>query len=80
MEGFGKASQRSVNRESTAVTILIPFLIRKEYRRLQKEVVSMKSKIVRALIAALVAGTLLLAGTAPYGRPGLSSTISIVHN
>jgi hypothetical protein len=31
----------------------------------------MKSKIVRALAAALVIGTLLLAGTAPYGPPGV---------
>jgi hypothetical protein len=33
----------------------------------------MKSKIVRALAAALVIGTLLLAGTAPYGAPGVRS-------
>jgi hypothetical protein len=31
-----------------------------------------KHKIVRALAAALVIGTLLLAGTAPYSRPGTS--------
>ena len=31
----------------------------------------MKSKIIRALVAALVIGTLLLAGTAPYGPPGV---------
>ena len=31
----------------------------------------MKTKIVRALAAALVIGTLLLAGTAPYGPPGV---------
>jgi hypothetical protein len=31
----------------------------------------MKSKILRALAAALVIGTLLLAGTAPYGPPGV---------
>jgi hypothetical protein len=30
----------------------------------------MKSRIVRALVAALVAGTLLLAGTAGYAAPG----------
>jgi hypothetical protein len=33
----------------------------------------MKSKIARALAAALVIGTLLLAGTAPYGPPGVRS-------
>jgi hypothetical protein len=31
---------------------------------------SMKTRITRALIAALVAGTLLLAGTAGFGPPG----------
>jgi hypothetical protein len=31
----------------------------------------MKSKIIRALAAALVIGALLLAGTAPYGPPGV---------
>lgn len=31
----------------------------------------MKTKVVRALIAALVAGTLLIAGTAPYAPPGV---------
>jgi len=30
----------------------------------------MKTRILRALVAALVAGTLLLAGTAGYGLPG----------
>jgi hypothetical protein len=34
---------------------------------------SMKSKIIQALAAALVIGTLLLAGTAPYGPPGVRS-------
>ncbi len=33
----------------------------------------MRTKIVKALIAALVAGTLLLAGTAPYCPPGTNS-------
>jgi hypothetical protein len=33
----------------------------------------MKTKIARALAAALVIGTLLLAGTAPYGPPGVRS-------
>ncbi len=33
----------------------------------------MKNKIVRALAAALVIGTLLLAGPAPYGPPGVRS-------
>ncbi len=37
----------------------------------------MKSKIVRALAAALLIGTLLMAGTAPYGRPGISSVDTI---
>ncbi len=38
----------------------------------------MKSKIVRALAAALVIGTLLLAGTAPYGPPGVRSAAPLV--
>ncbi|HNP73569.1 MAG TPA: hypothetical protein PLO33_13615 [Kouleothrix sp.] len=36
----------------------------------------MRSKIVKALIAALVAGTLLIAGAAPYGPPGTNRTAS----
>lgn len=40
----------------------------------------MKTKLVRALIAALIAGTLLVAGTAPYGRPGINSTTQIIGN
>ncbi|HNP69636.1 MAG TPA: hypothetical protein PLO33_13150 [Kouleothrix sp.] len=31
----------------------------------------MKTKIMRAIAAALVIGGLLLAGTAPYGPPGV---------
>jgi hypothetical protein len=38
----------------------------------------MKTKIVRALAAAVVIGTLLLAGTAPYGPPGVRYSVSIV--
>ena len=38
----------------------------------------MKSKLIRALAAALVIGTLLLAGTAPYGPPGVRSKGSLV--
>ena len=38
----------------------------------------MRSKIIRALAAALVIGTLLLAGTAPYGPPGVRSKSSMV--
>jgi hypothetical protein len=34
----------------------------------------MRTKIIRALAAALVIGTLLLAGTAPYGPPGVRKT------
>ena len=34
---------------------------------------SMKRKIISALAAALVIGTLLMAGTAPYGPPGVRS-------
>lgn len=30
----------------------------------------MRTKIVRAIVAALIAGTLLIAGAAPYGEPG----------
>ena len=37
----------------------------------------MKSKLIRALAAALVIGTLLLAGTAPYGPPGVRSSSSL---
>jgi hypothetical protein len=33
----------------------------------------MKAKIIRALAAALVIGTLLTASTAPYGPPGVRS-------
>jgi hypothetical protein len=33
----------------------------------------MKRKIIGALAAALVIGTLLMAGTAPYGPPGVRS-------
>ena len=33
----------------------------------------MKRKIIQALAAALVIGTLLMAGTAPYGPPGVRS-------
>jgi hypothetical protein len=35
---------------------------------------SVKRKIISALAAALVIGTLLLAGTAPYGAPGVRKT------
>ena len=38
---------------------------------------SMKRKIIGAIAAALVIGTLLMAGTAPYGPPGVrSATLS----
>jgi hypothetical protein len=37
----------------------------------------MRSKIVRAFAAALVIGTLLLAGTAPYGPPGVRSSATL---
>jgi hypothetical protein len=33
----------------------------------------MKSKLIRALAAALITGTLLLAGSAGYGLPGGNS-------
>jgi hypothetical protein len=39
----------------------------------------MKSRIVRALIAALVAGTLILAGTAGVGPPGSGMIVSSVN-
>jgi hypothetical protein len=39
---------------------------------------SMKRKLISALAAALVIGTLLLAGTAPYGPPGVRSKSSMV--
>jgi hypothetical protein len=38
----------------------------------------MKRKIIQALAAALVIGTLLAAGTAPYGPPGVRSKSSMV--
>lgn len=33
----------------------------------------MKSKLIRACVAALIAGTLILAGSAGYGPPGTNS-------
>jgi hypothetical protein len=39
---------------------------------------SMKRKLITALAAALVIGTLLLAGTAPYGPPGVRSKSTMV--
>ena len=39
----------------------------------------MKTRIVRALIAALVAGTLILAGTAGFGPPGSGMIVSSVN-
>jgi hypothetical protein len=36
----------------------------------------MKTRLLRALAAALVAGTLLLASTAPYGPPDTNSVIT----
>jgi hypothetical protein len=39
----------------------------------------MKSRIARALIAALVAGTLILAGTAGLGPPGSGIIVSSVN-
>ena len=38
----------------------------------------MKAKIVRACAAALLIGTLLLASTAPYGPPGVRSSVLLV--
>lgn len=37
----------------------------------------MKAKIIRAIAAALITGTLLLAGTAAYGPPGTNSVITV---
>jgi hypothetical protein len=37
----------------------------------------MKSKLMRAFAAALVIGTLLLAGTAPYQAPGPRNMITL---
>jgi hypothetical protein len=39
----------------------------------------MKSRIARALVAALVAGTLILAGTAGFGPPGSGIIVSSVN-
>lgn len=38
----------------------------------------MKSKLIRAIAAALITGTLLLAGSAAYGPPGTSRTITTI--
>jgi hypothetical protein len=70
-------SQRAVNRESTAaarnkaavfdVHFIILTLIRRD---------AMKSRIVRAVVAALIVGSMMLAGAAPLGIPGTLSTLS----
>ena len=39
----------------------------------------MKSRIVRALAAALIAGTLILAGTAGVGPPGSGIVVTSVN-
>jgi hypothetical protein len=39
----------------------------------------MKTRITRALIAALVAGTLLLAGTAAWAPPGTGAVVTSVN-
>jgi hypothetical protein len=39
----------------------------------------MKSRIARALVAALVAGTLILAGTAGVGPPGSGMIVQSVN-
>jgi len=39
----------------------------------------MKSRIARALVAALVAGTLILAGSAGLGPPGSGMIVSSVN-
>lgn len=36
----------------------------------------MKSRIIRALMVAIVAGLLAVAGTAPYGQPGVWSSVT----
>ena len=38
----------------------------------------MKSKLIRAIVAALITGTLLLAGSAGYGLPGTNSTTTSI--
>lgn len=35
----------------------------------------MKSKLVRAIAAALIAGGVLVAGMAPYGPPGVRNSV-----
>jgi hypothetical protein len=37
----------------------------------------MRTKIVRAIVAALIAGTLLIAGAAPYADPGTLQNVPI---
>ena len=39
----------------------------------------MKTRMIRALVAALVAGTLIFAGTAGYGPPGSGMIVQIVN-
>lgn len=41
---------------------------------------TLKSRIAQALVAALIAGALLLAGTAPYGQPGTRSFFSATYS
>jgi len=38
----------------------------------------MRTRIVRAIVAALIAGTLLIAGAAPYGDPGVMNSSPVV--
>ena len=49
------------------VAAVVDALVRKENL--------MKAKIVRAIAAALITGTLLLAGTAAYGPPGTNTVV-----
>jgi hypothetical protein len=56
---------------------LLPF-IEEGIQRGHKGGSTMKSKLVRAFAAALVIGTLLLAGTAPFGAPRTDRAVIVV--
>jgi hypothetical protein len=53
---------------------LLPATYRPVRRNLRKENV-VKTKIMRALAAALIAGTLLITGVAPLGAPGVDGAV-----
>lgn len=42
--------------------------------KFEEKRLSMRTRIVRAIVAALIAGALLIAGAAPYADPGLMNS------